>query len=112
VKRSLLLVAIISALTAASGAGGYSIAQAIDVRPGGSALFLPQGWSCRNFGQRVACQSGDAYPWAELTGTRTGGVTVRVHTSSGAGVAVRVVRHPSIPGGPPANEIVYAFTAF
>ena len=75
-------------------------------------MFLPDHWLCSNDGRRISCQTGDAYPWAELTGTRNGGVTVRVHTASYGGVGVRVVRHPAVPGGPPSNEVVYTLSAF
>jgi hypothetical protein len=45
------------------------------------ATFLQSGGlRCNNYGNRVRCFTGDAYPYAELTDTRRGGVTVKVHT--------------------------------
>jgi hypothetical protein len=72
---------------------------------GGNALFVPSYWRCVNFGSRVECTSGDAYPWVELTATTPGGVTVKVHTlrdPQGGGLKRTYVK-----GYP-----VYTFTAF
>ena len=111
-KRLVLLVVIGLALMAVSAAAGYRVAKRVNVKPGGSALFLPHGWFCNNRGQRVDCQSGDARPWAELTGTSRGGVTVRVHTLDGGGVRVRTIHHPAMQDLRAYNEIVYTFSAF
>ncbi|MDX6453818.1 MAG: hypothetical protein QOH16_3867 [Gaiellaceae bacterium] len=72
--------ALLAALVAAAGAGGYAIARSVDVPRGGNATFLPSQWRCNNLGARVECFSGDAYPFIELTSTSHGGVTVKVHT--------------------------------
>ena len=42
----------------------------------GNATFLPGQWRCHNYG--VECFSGDAFPYAELTTSRGGGITVKV----------------------------------
>jgi hypothetical protein len=67
-------------LVGAAGAGGYALARSVDVPRGGNATFLPSQWRCNNYGSRIECFSGDAYPYVELTGTAHGGVTVKVHT--------------------------------
>ena len=72
--------ALIVGLTAAAGAGGYTMSPTVNVPRGGHATFFPSGWRCNNYGARVECFSGDAHPYVELTATRRGGVTVKVHT--------------------------------
>jgi len=67
-------------LVGAAGAGSYVLARSVDVPRGGNATFLPSRWRCNNFGSRVECFSGDAYPYVVLTGTAQGGITVKVHT--------------------------------
>ena len=79
-KGLAVIAALLASLVVTAGAGGYALASAINVPRGGSATFLPIGWSCQNYGSRVQCQTGDAYPYVELTGSKSGGVTVKVHT--------------------------------
>jgi len=113
VRGLVFVLVIVIGLMAAAAATGYTVASKANVRPGGSSLFIPSGWFCRNLKRRVECYSGDAKPWAELTGTRNGGVTVRVHTLNHGGVAVRTIHHPPGTGGGPGawDEIVYTFSA-
>jgi hypothetical protein len=47
------------------------------------AVFSPNQGACRNYGPRVDCQSGDAYPYVILTSTTRGGITVKVLTLKG-----------------------------
>lgn len=92
-------------LVGASVAGGYRLGQSVNVPRGGNAFFTPSTWNCFNRGPSVDCQTGDAFPWVELTGTRSGGVTVRVHTlrdPQGGGL-----RRVYVKGYP-----VYVFSAF
>lgn len=79
-RRVVVLPALLASLVITAGAAGYGIASMVNVPRGGSATFLPMHWTCQNYGSRVQCQTGDAYPFVELTGSRTGGVTVKVHT--------------------------------
>jgi hypothetical protein len=80
-KRAIVVLIIaIGALVVAAGAGGYGAGRAQDIPRGNTATFLPSHWSCRNLGPSVKCQSGDAFPNATLTTTRSGGITVKVHT--------------------------------
>jgi hypothetical protein len=78
-----VLIALIGALTLAGTAAGYTAGRVLTARPGDRADFptKPAGqWSCTNRGAFVDCQSGDAYPYVRLTGSRSGGVTVNVYT--------------------------------
>src|SRR4029453_2632331 len=111
-RRLILLFAVIVALVAAIGAAGYGAGASVNVRPGGRALFTQNNWFCTNYGTRVQCINGDAHPWAELTATRSGGITVRVRTLSGGGALVRTVHHPAAQGLQPFDEIVYTLSAF
>jgi hypothetical protein len=79
-RTCIATAALIVGLIGAAGAGGYTLGRLVNVPRGGNATFLPSGWRCNNHGIRVECFSGDAFPYAELTSTRGGGVTVRVHT--------------------------------
>ena len=75
-----LAAGLLASLVVAAGAAGYSMATAVKVPRGGRATFVPSYWSCQNYGRRVECQTGDAYPYVTLTDTKSGGVTVKVHT--------------------------------
>jgi hypothetical protein len=80
-RRSAFAAALLAVgLVVAAGAGGYTMGRSVDVPRGGNATFLPSQWRCNNYGSRVECFSGDAFPYAELTTTRGGGLTVKVHT--------------------------------
>jgi hypothetical protein len=79
-RTGVAAAALVVGLVAAAGAGGYTIGRSTDVPRGGSATFLPSNWLCKNYGTRVECFSGDAFPYAELTSTSGGGITVKVHT--------------------------------
>ena len=79
-KAAVATVGLVVGLAGAAGAGGYTLGRSVDVPRGGSATFHPSNWFCRNYGSRVECSNGDAFPYAELTTTRSGGITVRVHT--------------------------------
>jgi hypothetical protein len=93
------------ALVGVAGAGGYTMGRTVNVPRGGNATFIPSGWRCNNFGIRVSCFSGDAYPYAELTSTRGGGITVKVHTlRDPQGGTLRRIYVKGYP--------VYIFTAF
>jgi hypothetical protein len=104
-RRVAVLPTLLASLVITAGAGGYAIASAVNVPRGGGATSLPMHSTCQNFGSRVQCQTGDAYPFVELTGTRTGGVIVKVHTlrdpQGGRLVRTYVKGYP-----------VYVFTAF
>jgi hypothetical protein len=79
----LVLCALVSALTLAGTAGGYAAGRILTAQPGDRVDFSTRGvamWSCFNHGSYVGCQSGDAFPYVELTGSRSGGITIRVHT--------------------------------
>jgi hypothetical protein len=81
IRRGVVMACCLSVgLGAAAGAGGYALIRNVDVPTGGSATFLPSQWSCNNHGGSVECITGDAYPYVELTSSRSGGVTVKVHT--------------------------------
>jgi len=74
-------IAALGAALAAAGATGVGAANAwkfITVRKQQVAVFTPNQWGCRNFGPRVDCQTGDAYPYVILTSTARDGVTVKV----------------------------------
>jgi hypothetical protein len=104
-KRTAIVLAVATVLIGAAGAGGYSIGRAVDVRPGGGAVFLPSHRVCQNFGTRVDCENGDAFPYASLTTTRGGGITVKVHTlRDPRGGHVTRTYEKGLP--------VYVFTAF
>jgi hypothetical protein len=86
-KRA-LFAALMAALTLAGTAAGYTAGRVFAVRPGDSADFSGKrgvnGWRCNNIrGQYARCFSGDAYPYVRLTGTLSGGVTVKVYTLRG-----------------------------
>jgi hypothetical protein len=77
----------------------------VDVPRGGNAKFAPSAWQCHNYGSRVECFSGDAFPYAELTGTPANGVTVKVHTlKDPQGGSLRRIYVKGYP--------VYVFSAF
>jgi hypothetical protein len=92
-------------MIAAIGAAGYTMGRSAEVPRGESVTFLPGGWRCNNYGSRVVCISGDAFPRAELTSTRGGGITVKVRTlrDPQGGRMVRTY----VKGNP-----VYVFSAF
>ena len=69
---------IAGVLAMAAGATANSAWRFIDIGRNQAAVFNPSSWSCNNYGPRVECQSGDAFPYAILTSSRTGGVTVKV----------------------------------
>ena len=100
-----VLVIATGALVVAAGAGGYAVGRMQDVPRGNTATFLPSHWSCRNLGSSVKCQSGDAFPNATLTTTRTGGITVKVHT-------LRDPQGGGLRRGYENGYPVYVFTAF
>ncbi len=79
-RGKVVVTGLLMGLVVTAGAGGYAIATAVNVPRGGTATFVSSYWQCHNFGSRVECTSGDAFPYVELTGTNTGGVTVKVHT--------------------------------
>lgn len=84
--RTLLLCAATASVTVlvlAGGAYGLVSAGVVDIGVGHSASFVQSGWFCVNRRASVDCQSGDAFPYATLTGSRTGGVTVVVHVLGG-----------------------------
>jgi hypothetical protein len=104
-RTRIVAAALIVGLIGAAGAGGYTIGRSVNVPRGGNATFFPSGWRCNNYGSRVSCFSGDAYPYAELTSTRGRGVTVKVHTlRDPQGGSMRRVYVKGYP--------VYVFTAF
>jgi hypothetical protein len=97
--------ALIVGMIGAAAASGYSMAPSVNVPRGGHATFLQSGWRCNNYGSRVLCLSGDARPYAELTSTRRGGITVKVYTlrdPQGGRMTRTYVR----------GDPVYVFTAF
>ena len=104
-RTCVVAAALTVGLAAAAGAGGYAAGRSVDVPRGGTATFRPSQWRCHNYGSRVDCFSGDAYPYAELTSTRGGGITVKVHTlrdpQGGRMTRVYVKGYP-----------VYVFSAF
>jgi hypothetical protein len=102
----LATAALVIGLIGAPGADGYTQARSVNLPRGGHATFLQSGgWRCNNYGNRVRCFTGDAYPYAELTDTRRVGVTVKVYTlrDPQGGTVTR-----SYAGGYP----VYIFSAF
>jgi len=76
----MLVLTALVALVLVAGADGYRAGRAVDVRAGDNADFRPSGWRCHNYGASVQCFSGDALPYAELTSTRAGDITVSAHT--------------------------------
>jgi hypothetical protein len=101
-------IAALGAALAAAGATGAETANAwkfITVRKQQVAVFTPNQWACRNFGPRVDCQAGDAYPYVILTSTATGGVTVKV-VRQRAPQSGHVIRGRNSTGHP-----VWTFTA-
>jgi hypothetical protein len=85
-KKRALLVALAAALTLAGTAGGFAARRVFNVHPGNAAFFEGKagGWQCNNRDRFVECFTGDARPYARLTGSRRGGVTVKVYTLRGA----------------------------
>ena len=82
-KRRAILAAFIGGLTLAGTAAGYTAGRVFTARPGDRADFptkLGGLWSCYNRGPFAECQTGDAFPYVELTGSDSGGVTVKVYT--------------------------------
>jgi hypothetical protein len=111
-RKATVAVAVALALVVVSGAGGYVAARFVTLRSGDRALFLPGGWFCNNHGASIQCQSGDAFPYVDLTGIDCPGRKL-----VGCGVAVRVhaLRDPQ--GGTVTRTYekgrpVYIFTAF
>jgi hypothetical protein len=107
-KRSAPLVLAATVLVLAGSAFGYTAGRIFTVRAGDGADFpLKSGrWSCNNnHGNAVACFSGDAFPRVDLTGSRRGGVTVKVYTlpDPGGGQLRRMYTRRGRP--------VYVFTA-
>lgn len=107
-----ILAMVVATLTLCGTAGGFVMGRVFTINPGDRADFFKAkpgtvlGWSCFNTGTSVRCQSGDAFPYVDLTSTRPGGVTVRVHTlrDPQGGHLTRTYEK----GGYP----VYVFTAF
>jgi len=104
--RGAALVVVAATCTLAGSAFGYATSRIVIVKPGDGANFpLRSGpWACNNRTTTVRCFSGDAFPNVELTGTRRGGVTVRVRMLGGAVGTVKRTRDKS--GRP-----LYVFTA-
>ena len=104
-KRRVLLAALVAALTFAGAAAGYTARRVINVHPGNGAVFSGKsgGWLCNNHDRFVQCFTGDARPYVRLTGSRSGGVTVKVYTLRGA--EGRLTRRYE------GREPVYIFTA-
>ena len=75
-----VLAGVVLALIGAAAAGGYGVARTVDVQPRATAEFVGNNWSCRNLRSHVVCRHGDAYPYAELSVVRRGGIAVRVFT--------------------------------
>lgn len=100
------LAIVVATSTLAGSAFGYATGRIFTVRAGDGADFpLRSGpWSCNNRTTTVFCFSGDAFPNVELTGSRLGGVTVKVHMLSGrVGIVKRTYDKHHRP--------VYVFTA-
>ncbi len=110
-RKRTVLAGLVLGLVLAGSAGGYVAGRLVTVKSGDTARFLPSIWQCQNVGKSIDCYSGDASPYADLTGTPRGGVTVVVHTLSGGGVRVRNVHHPASGGLSAYDEIVYTFSA-
>jgi len=106
-KRAVAAVgAALVALSIAGRAAANSAWRFINIGRNEVAVFKPNNWSCNNYGARVQCQSGDAFPYAILTSTRRGGITVKV-VQLGGGQSGRITRTRDRHGRP-----VYVFTAF
>jgi hypothetical protein len=78
VAAACVVVLAFAGAALASGAWRF-----VDVHRNEAAVFKPGGWRCNNLGPRVECQNGDAFPYAVLTGSEKGGVTVKVVRLSG-----------------------------
>jgi hypothetical protein len=86
-KKRVLAAASLAALTLAGTAAGYAAARRVfTIHPGNAAVFSGKsgGWMCNNNDRFVECFTGDARPYARLTGSNSGGVTVKVYTLRGA----------------------------
>ncbi|MGD0272378.1 MAG: hypothetical protein ABSB96_01385 [Gaiellaceae bacterium] len=85
-KLGLILAGLIAGLALSGAAGGNTADRVVTVRSGDSAQFLPHIYYCHNYGVRVECGSGDAFPYVELTSIPCDrkhvacGITVKVHT--------------------------------
>ena len=102
----LVVVAVVVAFAFVGGAAASGTWRFVSVQRNEVAMFKPGAWSCNNYGPRVECQSGDAFPFAVLTGTRTGGVTVKVVRLGGSQRGhLRITRDRS-------GHLVYVFSAF
>jgi hypothetical protein len=104
-KKMVSLGVVLLAVVAATSAGAATAWKFITVRKQQVAVFTPGGWACRNFDARVDCQSGDAHPYAILTATPRGGITVKVVTLK-APQSGHVIRGRNRSGFP-----VWTFTA-
>lgn len=94
------------ALALAAGATANSAWRFITIGRNQAAVFNPSSWSCNNYGARVECHTGDAFPYAILTSSRTRGVTVKV-VQLGGGQSGSIRRTHDRQGHP-----VYVFSAF
>jgi hypothetical protein len=113
--RMVVACSVLVALVAAAGAGGYAVGRVVTVPVGGAASFQTRkggSWQCTHLPTGVECFSGDARPYATMTGVacRSGqlrrcGVTVEVHTLGGSQAGSMVQRRER--GG-----VVWTFSAF
>ena len=104
-KLKVVVGPAVLALAMAGGAAANAAWRFITVHRREVALFRPGAWSCNNYGPRVECQSGDAFPYAILTGSARGGVTVKVVRLAAAERGhLRTTRDR-------AGHLVYVFTA-
>lgn len=103
--RYAVLGALVVVLALAAGAGGYTVRGTINVPRRQTATFLPSYWSCTNYGGRVRCSNGDAFPYADLTSSREGGITVKVHR-------LRPPQSGHLRRVYSGGHVVYVFTAF
>jgi hypothetical protein len=101
VKKAVAFVAV--TLAFAAGAAGRDAWRFVTIRQQQVAVFKPNQWSCANYGRRVDCQTGDAFPYAVLTSSARG-VTVRVVMLKGG--SGHVIRSRNRAGNP-----VWTFTA-
>lgn|SRR5579884_3814647 len=84
--------------------GAFALGRDVRVPRGGSATFAPSYWTCHNGGTTATCFSGDAHPYVDLTATKSGGLTVTVHTlpDPRAGHLLRTSKR---------TEAIYTFSA-
>ena len=97
-SRTLALVPLAAATTAAAIARGHIAARSDTVIPAGAAVdFAGTGWRCVNHHGYLTCQHGTDRPYVDLTSRHADNFVVTVHPVAGSVGAPQKTRQQGDP---------------